>query len=279
MAEEPLSINRPQWRLLRTAPGKGAWNMAVDEAMSLLVGEGRAPFTLRLYRWRPPCLSLGYFQEIGRVDLEACARRGVDVVRRPTGGKAILHDGELTYSLVVAEGEPQVAGSVVESYCKISAGLIAGLRRLGVLVELGPAQPNPSSSGGGSLCFETPSDHELVAVGRKIVGSAQMRRNGVILQHGSIPLDFAAARLLELFNYPDQERVSLQEILRQRATSLNEILGRPVGVAEVEAALVVGFQEALGVNLFPGDLQPNELKLADELIQRRYSTRDWLHRR
>lgn len=122
-----------EWRLLKTGFADGATNMAIDEAILLAVAEGKAPPTLRFYGWEPPCLSIGYSQSMGEVDVDRCRKAGIGLVRRPTGGRAILHADELTYSVVAPQTEPRVAGGVIESYRRLSLGLVAGLRALSLI--------------------------------------------------------------------------------------------------------------------------------------------------
>ncbi|RLC86950.1 MAG: hypothetical protein DRI79_09275, partial [Chloroflexi bacterium] len=174
--------------------------MAVDEAILRAVAAGLVPPTLRLYAWEPPCLSLGRAQPLADVDREAVQAAGFNLVRRPTGGRAILHVDELTYSVVAPQGEPRVTGGIVESYRRLSAGLVHGLERLGMagLVADRRAPPSPTGRGGTGVCFEVPSDYEITAGGRKLVGSAQMRAQSVVLQHGAVPLHGDIARICSL---------------------------------------------------------------------------------
>src|SRR3972149_8392190 len=180
---------KTQWRLLRHPPAGGAWNMAVEEAILESARKGEAPPTLRLYDWQPACLSLGFAQSLTDVDASALQQRGWDLVRRPTGGRAILHTDELTYSVIGPTSEPRLAGSILESYQRLSQALLHSLELLGLPVR---QQSRPSGSGNGQannpVCFEVPSDYEIALGGKKLVGSAQARRKGGLLQHGSLPL-------------------------------------------------------------------------------------------
>src|SRR2546423_12507810 len=176
------------WRLLLDKPASGAWNMAVDEVLLDGVASGEAPPTIRFYEWAPPCLSLGYFQPFDVVDVDGCRALGVEVVRRPTGGRAILHDRELTYSVALSASVLGQDGGVLPSYYRLSLALQDGLRRLGVAATLAPESAS-SSAAHGPVCFDRPSAHEILLRGRKLVGSAQMRRGGGLLQHGSIPIE------------------------------------------------------------------------------------------
>jgi lipoate-protein ligase A len=169
-----------------TPPAPGAWNMALDEALAASVRAG-APPVLRLYRWAPACLSLGRHQPArGRYDQAALRERGLDVVRRPTGGRAVLHDRELTYSVAVPDG---VLGTPREAYAAVNRALVAGLRLLGVPARLQPTTGRRAPVPSLAPCFQEPVEGEVVAAGRKLVGSAQRRDRGVILQHGSLLLE------------------------------------------------------------------------------------------
>jgi lipoate-protein ligase A len=257
------------WRLIRSGPADGATNMAVDEAMLRAVARGEAPPTLRLYAWEPPCLSLGRGQAVEDVDRRAVRAAGYHLVRRPTGGGAILHIDELTYSVVAPQGDPRVAGSVVESYRRLSAGLVRALELLGV--QQIRADRRISDRGAeGPVCFEVPSDYEVTAAGKKLVGSAQMRAQGVVLQHGAVPLHGDIARICSLLaERPDPVRV------RDRATTVERALGRSVGWEEAARALAQGFSERLNLGLTPDELTAREQAAVQELREERYATCEW----
>jgi len=257
------------WRLLRLAPADGAMNMAVDEAILRAVAAGMVPPTLRLYAWEPPCLSLGRAQSATDVDRDAVQAAGFDLARRPTGGKAILHVDELTYSVVAPQGEPRVAGGIVESYGRLSAALVRGLDRLGI-AGLAADQRAENRRLEGPVCFEAPSDYEITVGGRKLVGSAQMRAQGTVLQHGALPLHGDIARICSLLAaHPDPAQV------RARATTVEEALGRTVAWEEAADALATGFAEALNLHLEPGALTDAERVWAEELRTDKYTTEAW----
>ena len=209
------------WRLIvEERAREGAENMALDEALMEAVAAGESPPTLRFYRWAPPCLSLGKRQPLDGIDLAACARDGVQVVRRATGGWAILHTDELTYSIAVRPDDPRAEGAILDAYRKLSQGLVAGLRRMGI-----PAEMNPVTAGGAhntsAACFEAPSAYEITARGRKLIGSAQARPNGRVLQHGSLPLIGDISRVAHYLAFErDDERSALARHLRERAATL-----------------------------------------------------------
>lgn len=265
------------WRFLDTGFLNGYWNMAVDEAMMLAHARGFAPPTLRFFRWQPPCVSLGYFQSADDVDWEECARRGYHVVRRPTGGRAILHDNELTYSVVIADKEVAGGSSILASYSSLSQGLIWGLKALGIEAQLedrktqgrreGPAE---GSSASGANCFAAAARCDLVAGEKKIVGSAQVRREGVILQHGSVPLRLdAEAWQAVLPGTPNLGAV---------ATAVNQEASKDVEYSDLAQALRHGFEATFGVKLQSAELTVWERMKAQELVEIKYETPEWTKR-
>ena len=264
-----------RWRLLVDPPAPAARNMAVDEAMLWAVESGLAPPTLRLYRWAPPAVSLGYFQEWDQsLNERACQEEGVDVVRRPTGGRAVFHDDEVTYAVVLPPDHPVGGRSVMEGYRRISEALVAGLRRLGIDAKLARPPAGPAPRGREALagaCFDAASRYELEWEGRKIVGSAQLRRaSGAVLQHGSIPLRFDPERTARLLAPGGRGERFLRLILRERAAGLSDAAGRDVGFDEACAAIIAGFAETLGVQWQQGSLSQDEQALARRLEAERY---------
>lgn len=257
------------WRLLRSAPAGGATNMAVDEAILRAVAAGLVPPTLRFYAWEPACLSLGRAQRIANVDVEALRAANFGLVRRPTGGKGILHVDELTYSVVAPEAEQRVTGDILESYRRLSVGLARGLERLGVVGVVADRRWGGNRLE-GPVCFETPSDYEITFGGRKLVGSAQMRSRGVVLQHGALPLYGDVARICRfLVSNPDPARV------RARATTVEQALGRTVTWGEAADAVAAGFAESLNLCLEPGALTDEERAWAEELRAEKYAAVEW----
>jgi len=270
------------WRLLVTPAADGATNMAIDEAILHAIADGKGRPTLRFYQWAPPCLSLGYNQPYAHVDEAACLRLGYTWVRRPTGGRAILHCDELTYSVIAAADEPRVAGGIVESYRRLSAGLLAGLRILGAAAFQAQEEKivNPQS---GAACFDTPSNYEIVAGGKKLIGSAQMRRRGVILQHGALPLTGDLDRIFTCLRPSEDgsagaEGAHPRGSLREYAGTLEQALGRPISFEEAAAALAEGFERALNLRLEPGELTDDERKLVDRLCLTQYGSAEWNRR-
>jgi lipoate-protein ligase A len=261
------------WRLIVHGEVPGALNMAVDEAMLIALAEGVSLPTLRFYAWAPPCLSLGRNQPAADADLPACQAAGVDVVRRPTGGRAILHTDELTYSVTLLSSDPRTAGGVVESYRRLSEGLLAGLRCLGVEAVQARGQRKPASDL-TAICFETPSDYEITVGGRKLIGSAQWRSRGRVLQHGTLPLRGDLTRVVSYLSMPDGEREMQRCALGACALTLEEALGHTLPFTQVAHALADGFAQALNLALVPGELTDYEHALAGDL-RRRYVALDW----
>src|SRR3990170_3822558 len=184
------------WRLLTSPAASGAWNMAVDEVLLSGINRSQALPTLRLYAWKPACLSIGYAQNWNSVDLPRLNFFGWDLVRRPSGGRAILHIDELTYAVISPHSDPRLAGGVLESYHRIALALLEALRLLGIPAQaLEMPADKPTQDQLNPVCFEIPSDYEITNRGKKMIGSAQVRRKEGVLQHGSLPLTGDLARI------------------------------------------------------------------------------------
>jgi lipoate-protein ligase A len=260
------------WRLLVGAPAGGAWNMAVDEVLLDGVAAGTTPPTLRFYEWTPPCLSLGYFQPFDVVDVDGCRALGVEVVRRPTGGRAILHDRELTYSVTLPASLLGHDGGVLPSYYRLSLALQDGLRRLGVPASLAPESAS-SSAEHGPVCFDRPSAHEILFDGRKLVGSAQMRREGGLLQHGSILIEPRIDKVTACLRLPDRAGA---RSLEDGVAGLAELgVTHP---ARIAAAIAAAFAAGFGVGLVEGPLRPDEEVAARALARSKYQSAGWTQR-
>ena len=266
-------LPRGTWRVLDTGMLDGATNMAVDEAILTAVVEGQSSPTIRFYGWAPPCASLGYAQPIAStIDLDACRERGYTWVRRPTGGRAVLHIDELTYSVAALQGEPRVAGDIVTSYRRLSRGLLAGLEQLGCPVIAADKQSDSAVK--SAACFDVPSHYEITVRGRKLVGSAQVRKRGGVLQHGALPLEGDVTRLVDVLAMPLLKRESLRIKLAGRAIALDEALGKRVPREQVVSALRDGFAQALNLELVPGHLTAYEQEVAQRLSDR-YRGQEW----
>ncbi len=253
------------WRLIQDNYHDAYTNMAIDEALL----QSEVP-VLRFYRWRPPAISIGYFQKLEEeINLEECKRRGIAYVRRITGGKAVLHDKELTYSFVIStELMPK---GVIESYKLISQAILTALGDLGLRVEM---KEKVSRTQKSSLCFNDPSYYEIVVNGKKIVGSAQVRKKERLLQHGSILIDFDIEKMSSLF------KISSPAVrIKKRVTSLNQELKREVKFKNVATALKKGFEENFNIKLIPDNLTIKEKKSSQEIAAIKFSTKEWNHLR
>ena len=266
------------WRLILDAPNTGAWNMAVDEAILEHAGRGDAPPTLRLYAWQPACLSLGYAQPYADVDEARLATHGWDVVRRPTGGRAILHTDELTYSVSTSPQEPLMAGTVLESYNRIATALVAACQALELPVSMEQHTP-PIQATKGAVCFEVPSAYEIVLNGKKLIGSAQARKREGILQHGSLPLHGDLTRIVQTLAFENNSiRDDTAVRLLKRATTAESHLQRVISWETAAQALVGAFRQRLGIEFERGELLGSEKARAEELIREKYAHPDWTKR-
>jgi lipoate-protein ligase A len=267
---------RAEWRLLLDGKRDGASNMAIDEAILEAVIQGHSPPTLRFYGWSPPCLSLGRNQSLAEANLTACRAAGVDLVRRPSGGQAVLHAGELTYSLALLQSDPRSAGGLLEAYRRLSEGLLAGLRRLGIeaVQALGARQTDGPPS---PICFDRPSDYEITFGGRKLIGSAQWRRRGGVLQHGSLPLAGDLTRIVDLVELGDRDREEERRRLAARVISLCEAGGQEIPFSAAAHGLARGLAATLNLVLTPGDLSPEEQARA-AMLRAQYTSDEWTAR-
>lgn len=264
-----------EWRLLPFRKAGAAENMAVDEAVFRENIRGKSPPTLRFYGWRVPALSIGYFQDYGKeVDGEACRKFGVEVVRRPTGGKAVLHEQELTYAVVAGADSPLFPPDILETYRVISRCIAKGLAEVGIQARMETDGRRAPDGTLRSSCFSFPSRYELLVGGRKICGSAQTRSHGVFLQHGSLLLSFDPLRTCAvMLPHRDIERDA--GLLRNAVTSVTEQTGSQVDEEGLCAVLRTGFEQVLGIRLREGRLTPEEDALAGGLVSKKYGGGGW----
>jgi len=266
------------WRLLVTPPLDGATNMAIDEAILHTLADGEGIPTIRFFEWDPPCLSLGYNQHWRDVDLATCERLGYTWTRRPTGGKAILHTDEATYSLIVPQNDPRIQGGVIESYRVLSMGLLRGLANLGVEAQQATKQDilgQRQAGRGGPVCFDTPSRYEITWGGKKLIGSAQLRRRKIVLQHGSLPLYGDLNRILDALALSDQDYALQNKLLPERAITLEQVLGQALSAGVVFNALARGFAGQLDLTLKALPLTEQEQALAGKLRAEQYANDAW----
>lgn len=249
-----------EMRLLELETHSAFENMAIDEAIMLAVKEGEAPPTFRLYRWRPSAVSIGTFQSMkDEVDLAFCQKNRIDYIRRITGGGAVYHDydGEITYSLILPRTHRLAPDDIIESYGMICAGIVSALKILGIDSQFKPI-------------------NDIVIGEKKVSGNAQTRRHSCLLQHGTVLLDLDVVKMFQVLKVP-AEKVSDKMIadVKQRVTSIKEVLQREVLFEELRAALVRGFAEALGIEMYARTLSQSEESTARRLAEEKYSTAEW----
>lgn len=263
-----------RWRLIPYHKFSAFENMAIDEAIFRGNQLGQSPPTLRFYGWDPPALSVGYFQDVDQeVDVGYCRKNRVDIVRRPTGGKAVFHDRELTYSFISSEKQGPFTPGVLGTYLAISRCILKGIAGLGIAAEV--AQDSPSVERVNTAhCFSFPSRYEILIAGKKVCGSAQTRANGAFLQHGSLLLHFDAAKALCAIR--DRRGRVTEDTLREAVTYLGAYL--PEGQTDPEylsGVLKAGFEDILRVEFVEGRLTPEEEALRDKLLTDKYLSGQW----
>jgi len=252
--------------------------MAIDEAVLEHAGRGEELPTLRLFAWDPPCLSLGYAQPFTDVDNSRLEAHGWEVVRRVTGGRAILHTDELTYSVAGPADEPKLAGTVLESYNRLAVALQAAIRDLGLPVEMKKGKAE-SGSASNPVCFEVPSTYEITVNGKKLIGSAQARRKASVLQHGSLPLSGDLTRICQALIFADESaRERAIQRLIAHATTIASVLGQAVTWETAAQAFIQAFEAQLGLKLEAGELTESELARAEELAAEKYAHPSWTER-
>jgi lipoate-protein ligase A len=251
------------WRLIDMRIEDATTQMAIDEAIAMARLRYDTPNTIRLYRWNPSAVSIGYFQSIEKeVNLEACQNYGVDVIRRITGGGAVYHDyhGEITYSIIAPITDDAIPADILESYSVICGAIVNGLRKIGVESEFKPV-------------------NDIIADGKKISGNAQTRRHGVVLQHGTILVDSDIKRMFQVLKV-SEVKISdkLIRAVQERVTNIKRYLGKEISFSEVRDALVKGFEESFSIDLIRGNLTTNEETLVKELREK-YASHEWVYKR
>ncbi|WP_413382381.1 biotin/lipoate A/B protein ligase family protein [Alkalihalobacillus sp. 1P02AB] len=276
---------KENWRFINSGKCSPAYNMALDEALLEWHSKGLIPPTIRFYGWNPATLSIGYFQKVEKeINMDAVKEYGYGFVRRPTGGRGVLHDKELTYSVIVSEGHPEMPPTVTEAYRVISEGILEGFRTVGLDAyfavprtdEEKEALKNPRSA----VCFDAPSWYELVVEGRKVAGSAQTRQKGVILQHGSIILDIDEDKLFDLFKYSsDRLRERMQRNFKNKAVAINTLREEALTIEEAVDAFKVGFEKGLNIHLEEYTLSEEEEAYVNRIAKERYEADEWNFRK
>lgn len=280
-----IKVEKTKWYFINSGPCSPSYNMALDEALLDWHSEGLIPPVIRFYEWNPATLSIGYFQTVEKeIDIEAVKRLGLGFVRRPTGGRGVLHEHELTYSVIVTESYPSMPATVTEAYRVISEGLLLGFQNLGLNAyfsvpntdEQKENLKNPKSA----VCFDAPSWYELVVEGKKVAGSAQTRQKGVILQHGAILLDLDEDKLIQTFKFASEEvRERVRKGLSQKAVSINKIISKPVTMEECKTAFKNGFADALEIELVEYNLTQEQKNYVKQLEVTRYANDKWNYKK
>ncbi len=253
---------KEQWRLLITENNSAYSNMAMDRAELVSISKGKAPPTVRFFTWKPRAISIGYFQSLKEeVDLDACKNLGVDYVRRITGGGAVFHDKELTYSIVIPESHNQIPKNIMESYGRICGAIVKGLKQLDIESSYVPI-------------------NDIIADGKKISGNAQTRKAKTVLQHGTILMDVDVEEMFSLLIVPDEKiRDKLISDVKQRVTSVKYILGKDISFEDIADAMKIGFEEEFNIELNNGTFTDEEIELTNKFEKDFFSTEEWNHRR
>ncbi len=262
------------WRLLIDPPLPPAQNMAIDEAIAIAFSEKEVPPTLRFYQWSVPAFSIGSFQTLNSSWLDYLNRSNIAVVRRMTGGRGLLHDREMTYSVVASTKNPLFSDGIKGTFKSIAIGLMAGLQEIGMEGKIHtPSQEKRRKRENAPLCFASTSQYEITAKGKKLIGSAQRRWRSHFLQHGSLILE---SRFPE--SHPSSESVPL--LISEKQTALAELLERIPDIDMLLQAMKTGFEMALPIHLVQGKLTRKEMATTDRLIKEKYGNHRWnLHRK
>lgn len=270
-----------QWYFINSGPCSPSFNMAMDEALLNWHSEKLIPPVIRFYEWDPATLSIGYFQQVHKdINFEEVRRQGLGFVRRPTGGRAVLHEHELTYSIIVEEDYPNMPKTVTEAYRVLSKGLLLGFLNLGLDAYFSVPDTEEKQADlkkpKSAVCFDAPSWYELVVEGRKVAGSAQTRQKGVILQHGAILLDLDEEKLLSVFKFANEEaREKMRLKLPEKAVAMNRLVDKPFTVEQCIGAFKTGFEDALDIELVPYELTEEQLAYIEQLEKEKYANDEW----
>jgi lipoate-protein ligase A len=264
------------WRILPFKFFNAFENMAIDEALFRVLQERGGPPILRFYGWRRPTLSIGYFQNAGQeVNLQQCQEYGMDVIRRPTGGKAVLHDRELTYSVVSREVPPFFSTDLIGNYQAICSCLIRSFAEVGIEVGMAKDYRHDGDKQMGSICFACPAPFELLSRGRKICGSAQVRSRGCFLQHGSILLDFDAEKNCRFLLSSATQKDDRSDHLKRKVTSVHGETGEVITPEAFSGIVQRAFETAWNIRFIKGGLTPEEEMLKNDLLEKKYTNPSW----
>lgn len=272
------------WNFINTGSKNPYYNMAMDEALLNFVSRGEIDPVIRFYTWNPATLSIGYFQRLQKeIDIDKVKEKGYGLVRRQTGGRGVLHDKELTYSVIVPESHPNMPSTVTEAYKIISQGLLEGFKNLGFetyfAIPRSKKERDKLKQPRSSVCFDAPSWYELVVEGRKIAGSAQTRQKGVILQHGSILQDIDIDDLFDMFKFKNERlKAKMKENFVQKAVAINDISNQHITLNEMENAFEAGFKKGLNIDFKPLELTEKQIEEVQEL-EEKYRSEAWMYRK
>jgi len=253
---------KEKWRFLLTEGDNAYRNMAIDNAILVANSKGLVPPTVRFYYWVPSAITIGYFQSLEEeVDLLMCKKHGVDYVRRITGGGSVFHENELTYSIVISEDHKKIPKNIMDSYGRICGAIIKGLDNFGIKSVYHPI-------------------NDILCNGKKISGNAQTRKHRTVLQHGTVLLDVDVEKMFSLLRVSDEKMVDkLVSDVKQRVTSVRNVLNRKVPFSEIVNDMKKGFEDEFNSELFSGDLTEEEIYLADDFEKNCFSLEDWNHKR
>lgn len=274
-------MGKEQWAFIDSGNCSPSYNMAMDEMLMRWHSTGRIPPVIRFYGWNPATLSIGYFQQSSKeINMLKVKEAGIGFVRRATGGRAVLHEHELTYSVIVSEEHEKIPANVTEAYRVISEGLLKGFQQLGFdayfSVPATEEERQKLRDPKSAICFDAPSWYELVVEGRKIAGSAQTRQQGVVLQHGSILLDLDHDKLFALFQYKDEEaKAKMIAGFGNKAVAIHDLSDRRFSVEEVKAAFKTGFEEGLQIQLQNYQLTDEMHDEIQQLCKEKYDNDEW----
>lgn len=272
------------WNFINTGSHDPYYNMAMDEALLNFVSRGEIDPVVRFYTWNPATLSVGYFQRLKKeIDIDKVNEKGFGLVRRQTGGRGVLHDKELTYSVIVSEEHPNMPSTVTEAYRVISEGLLEGFKLLGFeayfAIPRSKEEREKLKQPRSAVCFNAPSWYELVVEGRKIAGSAQTRQKGVILQHGSLLQDVNVDELFDMFIFKnDRLKDKMKKAFVDKAVAINDISDRHISIEEMEKAFEEGFKKGLNIEFKPLTLSDEQIKEVKEL-EEKYRSDEWLYKK
>lgn len=272
------------WNFINTGSHDPYYNMAMDEALLNFVSRGEIDPVVRFYTWNPATLSVGYFQRLKKeIDIDKVNEKGFGLVRRQTGGRGVLHDKELTYSVIVSEDHPNMPSTVTEAYRVISEGLLEGFKLLGFeayfAIPRSKEEREKLKQPRSAVCFDAPSWYELVVEGRKIAGSAQTRQKGVILQHGSLLQDVNVDELFDMFIFKnDRLKDKMKKAFVDKAVAINDISDRHISIEEMEKAFEEGFKKGLNIEFKPLTLSDEQIKEVKEL-EEKYRSDEWLYKK